>query len=306
MGVPNPDIFLYHLPDSQTGFLIYMYMAGQQSQVPIQWTPEYFTALCNYLDGLYLAATTLNTFFKYIKKLALAINQEITTYQYAEFDVVLACAKLPIDNKWPVSQEFLQELCAAADLLFEEYDATLAKVMMMTAWACFMRVSEYTNSKAYKDHNVEVHAVDITDDGIGIIFESDKTSKVSTQPKHCLQCWEFLPKGACQVYEKYLQLRPRNVVKFFIRTDGRQLSRDDFCDFLDACLLLTRWHWAHIITHSLRVGGGPAMPASLDLVSSQYSIWYGGHATPTPSTLTLAPICWGSTSHISQKRSLNL
>ena len=190
MGVPNPDIFLYHLPDSQTGFLIHMYTAGQQYQVPMRWTPEYFTALCNYLDGLYLAAAMLNTFFKYIKKLALALNQDITTYQYAEFDTVLAHAKLPIDNKWPVSQECLQELCAAADVLFEEYAATLAKVMMMTAWACFMRVSEYTNSKAYKDHNVEVHAVDITDDGIGIIFESDKTSKVSGNSKTLEGCLE--------------------------------------------------------------------------------------------------------------------
>ena len=97
----------------------------------------------------------------------------------------------------PVSRALLQELCAATDLLFTEYDATLVKAMLITALGVFMRISEYTEvRKDAHDHNIDADAVDITNDGIGVIFRSDKTSNIFSRPQHRLASWDFLPEGS--------------------------------------------------------------------------------------------------------------
>ena len=55
--------------------------------------------------------------------------------------------------------------------------------------------------------------------------------------------------------DKYRSLRPRGSEKFFVRMDGQQVTRNEFCHFLDACLLHTRWRFLHVVPHALRVGG---------------------------------------------------
>ena len=55
----------------------------------------------------------------------------------------------------PMSKTLLNKLCAAADQVFQEYDATLMKAMLLMAWGGFMRISEYTAAeKEAKDYNI--------------------------------------------------------------------------------------------------------------------------------------------------------
>ena len=71
--------------------------------------------------------------------------------------------------------------------------------------------------------------------------------------RHRLATWDFLPGGAREIMEKYANMRPK-AVKFFVRFNGQEVTRNDFRHFLDTCLLLTRWQFLNVVAHALRVG----------------------------------------------------
>ena len=213
------------------------------------------SAICEFLDLCYLAASTLSGHWKLLTMLAERLQQKITPEQEAEFDMVLALCKPPVDNKMLVSKTLLNELCDAAEQVFQEYDATLMKAILLTAWGGFMRISEYTAAKNdAKDYNIAADCVDITNDGIGLEFKADKTMDIFSHPRHHLTTWDFLPEGARDVMEQYVKLRPM-ATKFFMRFDGQEVTQNDFRHFLDSCLLLTRWRFLHVVPHALRVEG---------------------------------------------------
>ena len=166
--------------------------------------------------------------------LAEHLQKEHVPSQEAEFDMVLARCKPPVDNKMPMSKTLLKKLCTAADQVFQEYDATLMKAMLLMAYGGFMRISEYTAAeKEAKDYNIAADCVDITDDGIGLKFKADKTMDIFSCPRHHLATWDFLPEGACKTMKHYIKLRPK-AVKFFVRFDGQEVSLNDFRHFLDS------------------------------------------------------------------------
>ena len=73
--------------------------------------------------------------------------------------------------------------------------------------------------------------------------------------------------------EDYEEIRPDGVEYYFVRQDGQQLSRQEFVNMLDLCLLHTSYHNIRILSHSLRIGG-----ASTAILDGQYitSVEYAG------------------------------
>ena len=260
LGVPQPEIFYANLAKSYKIAIQHIYRAVISTGTPWIWNEHFYNVLCEHLDVLYMAASSLTIQFKGIKLLAEALGKPLTPHQIAQFDIVIARGRRAADDKMPVSKPLLIELCKAADTIFDKYDATLSKAMFLAAWGGFMRVSEYTNEfdkkgrLRKKDHNLDFYSIDIEDDGFGVTFESDKTSTVFTAPRHRVIDWSFFPDGAQKVFEDYLKIRLSGVPKFFVKMDGCPLTRNEFCDRLEACLLLTRWRGARIVPHSFRVG----------------------------------------------------
>ena len=97
--------------------------------------------------------------------------------------------------------------------------------------------------------------MNITPDGVGLTFYTDKISVVNEQPKYRMISWSFLPAGAQQMLEEYDAQRPREADYFFVREDGTPLAREDFVNLFELCLLHTRWRFLHVVPHALRVGG---------------------------------------------------
>ena len=123
------------------------YEACHASEITPEWGPTLISAICEFLDLRYLAASTLCSHWNLLTTLAERRHQVITPQQEAEFNMVLARCKPSVDNKMPVSKTLLNEFCAAADQVFQEYDATLMKAILLTAWGGFMCISEYTEAE---------------------------------------------------------------------------------------------------------------------------------------------------------------
>ena len=117
-----------------------------------------------------------------------------------------------------------------------------------------MRVSEYSMGRTLKCHNVRAGAVEVTKDGLAVEFLSDKSSKYSPCVKHRQVPWNWLPKGAKQVFQKYEEIHPKKVLYHFVRIDGRPLTRKNITDWLNMCVLMTDWRRLRIVPHSMRVG----------------------------------------------------
>ena len=127
--------------------------------------------------------------------------------------------------------------------------------MFITAWGRFMRISEYTKVRSgVRDHNIAALSLNITDEGLGISFMSDKTSQASTYPQHRLVRWSFLPTRARLIMEDYKEIRPQ-VFHFFMKMDGQQVTRNDFINILDLCLLHMTYRFLSVVPHSFHTGG---------------------------------------------------
>ena len=148
------------------------------------------------------------------------------------------------------------DLCQAADLFFKPYQATLAKCVFLAAWGGFMRTCEFpAPRKGRPDHNVLPESVNVTPDGLGISFWSDKTNTNSGTPKHRLVLWGFLPPGAKQIFQRFKTMRPKAADRFFAKEDGQPLTANEFSCILDACLLQTSHAKLKITGHGMRIGG---------------------------------------------------
>ena len=179
--------------------------------------------------------------WKTIKDLGKAMLPPISEQQEADFELVREQAKDVKDNKVPVSKKLLRQLCEAADVIFNEYNAALAKVVFLAAWGGYMRVSEYlcTTAKDGNKHNLRADAVISSPARLSFTFRSDKTPKVTDPMKHRFVSWKNLPSLARKAFNQYDKLWPKKAYNYFCKEDGKGLSRTSFLNLLDSCLVLT-------------------------------------------------------------------
>ena len=112
-----------------------------------------------------------------IKDLGEFLLCPVSEGQEADFKLVKMQAKEMKDNKVPVSRQLLKDLCLAADVVFAEYDAALAKVMFIIAWAGYMRIpDEYsrTSGKNGNQHNLMNKSLLTSPAGLSFHFHSRK------------------------------------------------------------------------------------------------------------------------------------
>ena len=167
--------------------------ACQEAQLPLAWGKPQVIEFLLLLDKLHLSAGVLKSHWMYVKQISTMMNHCISGIEKNLYDVVIACCKPINDNKCPVSRELLAELCAAAPVVFQMYNAKLARAMFICAFAGFMRCCEFTESSGNRpNHNLLDHSVNITQDHLGISFWSDKCSYNDLLVKHRLVSWEFL------------------------------------------------------------------------------------------------------------------
>ena len=73
-------------------------------------------------------------------------------------------------------------------------------------------------------------------------------------PCHHLVRWSFLPTGACLIMEDYKEIHLQ-AFHFFVKMDGQQVTRNDFINMLDLCLLHTMYRFLSVVPHSFHAGG---------------------------------------------------
>ena len=106
-----------------------------------------------------------------------------------------AQARPRVDKKLPVSHTLLNQQLTALDLFLSGYEKVLAKATLATAWAAQLRVSEYSSNlvadiQAGDDHNLCRDNILIENDGLTVIFVSNKTS---SQRKEHFILWTNVP-----------------------------------------------------------------------------------------------------------------
>ena len=223
--------------------------------VPVSWGEQQLQAYLIYVNYKYYAAQYLTRQWKTILDLGEFLCAPVSEKQIADFELVQAQAKEIKDNKVPVSMKLLKELCVAADIVFQPYNAALAKALFLAAWAGYMRISEYsrTSGKHGNRHNLRGFGLLTSPAGLSFNFHSDKTSR-SSQNKHRFVSWRGLPKFARQAFADYNRLRPRQAYNYFCREDGIELTRSYVLNLLDSCLLLTSYKHLHVTPHCFRLG----------------------------------------------------
>ena len=99
------------------------------------------------------------------------------------FDYVEETTYEKPDRKLPVSHKCLQQQLSSLDnFLAKGYENTLTKAVLTISWAGQLRVSEYTTkivadiNAGHEDHNLGSGGVLVQEDGITLIFMSEKTS----------------------------------------------------------------------------------------------------------------------------------
>ena len=233
----------------------YFRVACELAELPVAWGAQQLEEFFLYLDDLFFARATLMAHWRVVKEVSRNFKVQIPPRLETLFDFVLAGARPVKDNKLPVTKKLLRALCGAATRVLEEYDATIAQAMFLAAWAGFMRCCEMTApQKGRRDHNIFLESIQITEDGMGITFWSGKSQTMDPTPRHRFTGWGYLPSDAKQVMLKYLALRPAGVDRFFTRRDGRHVTRDEFLNFLDVCLIQTRYANLRITGHGFRIG----------------------------------------------------
>ena len=231
-------------------------LACEMFDEPIAWGEDQVKAFLIYINSKFYSAAYLRRQWNAIQSLGEWLDCPVTEELQADFELVENQGQELKDNKVPISKKILKQLCQAADVLFDSYNAALSKTLFVTAYGGYMRVSEYsrTSGKNGNKHNIRSNAVLTSTAGISITFHSDKTSKSSDPIKHRFVSWKRLPHLAKQAFKDYNRLRPRLAKNFFCREDGAELTRSYFLNLLDACWLMTRYRNLTVTPHSFRLG----------------------------------------------------
>ena len=188
IGLDDEDIQNFTKGMGVKGFsaLVNFHVACEHFNLPVTLGPKQVKAFLIFINYKYYTASYIARMRDIIKSLGKLMLQPITSEQEADFELVFQQAKEIKDNKVPVSKKLFAQLCVAADVVFAEYNAALAKVMFLAAWGGYMRVSEYsrTSDKDGNKHNLKADALITSPAGLSITFQSDKTSKSSDPYKH--------------------------------------------------------------------------------------------------------------------------
>ena len=141
------------------------------------------------------------------------------------------------DKKIPVSHILVQQQLRAVDkFLAKTYENTLAKAVLVTAWAGQLRVTEYTSKRvsyinAGQDHDLGSSGIVVQDDGITIIFMSEKTSR--KRREHFID-YTMVPipefKEIMQAHDK---IRVKNSPVFFCWPDGSNITPNNMANWTD-------------------------------------------------------------------------
>ena len=260
LGVPSVVGYVADWAPSRFHAMLNFIAACIEFDLPFQLGDQQLSAFLDQLDICYYSASTLDSSWGTIKKVAADLQIKIAPKHHAHFKAVKADCKEVKDNRLPISRQLLVELCAAADKIFVGYLACLARVMFVCAWAFAMRIGEYSDVRVWckptqkfdLGHNVRWQAIRLSDIGITCKFISDKTARSGDPIKHRTVPWSKLPPFARSVVEAYNIMREGD--RFFCLEDGRPLDRNAVLNILEPCLAMTRWFPLHITPHCFRQG----------------------------------------------------
>ena len=176
-----------------------------------------------------------------------------------EFQMVKDDAWEQKDDRFPVSWSMLEELCSAADRVLVSYDRTLSKAIFISAWAFSMRIGEFSKTQIHmrrsqKSHNLRAGVISTEEDGLSAAFESDKSIVYSKSTRHRTVVWLKLPPFSKSVIDEYIDIRPKKAPNFFCLHNGEPLQHNDILNFLDVCLMKTKFRFLHVTPHSFRQG----------------------------------------------------
>ena len=258
MGLDEDDICSFTDGMGAKGYsaLANFHVACEHFNLPLVWGPRQVKAFLIFVNYKYYAASYVARMWHTIKSLGKLLLQLLSSEQEADYELVYQQAKDIKDNKVPVSKKLLAQLCKAADLVLEEYNASLAKAVFITTWAGYMHVGEYSrmSDKDGNKHNLKADALITSPAGLSITFRSDKTSKSADPFKHHFISWKSLPAGSRDAFRDYDRLRPLKAINYFCREDGVELTRSVVLNLLDACILLTPFRLLNVTPHCFCLG----------------------------------------------------
>ena len=234
--------------------LVNFHLGCQYAELPIKWGDKQIKAYLVYVHVKFYTAAYLQRQWSILKKVASILDSPISDENKRDFNTVLSFSKDIKDNKVPVSVELLIQLCTAADKLFTGYTVKLAKAIFITAWAAYLRISEYSRTKEGNQHNLHRNAIITSADGLSIKFLTDKTTKESDPIKHRLIRWWVLPWGSEDLMKDYERSCPAGAHNFFCTEDGLELDRNAVLNLLEPCLLLSDWRFLSVTPHAFRLG----------------------------------------------------
>ena len=256
LGVPHPATYAQGLSYQKRLCLQHFWLACHEFNLSLQWGSLQIEAYLLHLDDEYLVASGIKRHWKVLSDIVGITGRKLSADQKTLYDYVLANCHSVKDDKLPISLELLTSICDNAQFLFAPYDTALFRCLFLVAWGAFMRVCEYTSARSgRKDHNIYAQSVEVTDLGCGVTFLSDKVSKDDPTPKYRFIDWPFLPPFVKQAISLYSSLRPKGAKHFFVREDGRPLTRDDMVDALDLCVLHSPFWRMKYMSHAFRIGG---------------------------------------------------
>ena len=151
-----------------------------------------------------------------------------------------------------MSHTLLNQQLAALDLFLSGYEKVLAKATLTTAWAVQLRVSEYSSNlvadiRVGDDHNLRRDNVFIENDGLTVIFVSDKTS---SQCKEHFILWKNVPIANFQtILQDYNSIRNMTSPVFFCHKDGTNLTPNDMANWIELSTSHTDWRGLKITSH---------------------------------------------------------
>ena len=191
--------------------LVNFNLGCQYANLPIKWGDKQMKAFLVYVHIKFYTTSYLQRQWSILLKMASYLDSPISDSNKRDFSTVLSFAKDIKDNKVLVLVELLIQLCSAADKLFSGYTVKLAKAIFITAWAAYLRISEYSRTKEGNQHNLRRNAIITSVDGLSIKFLTDKTTKESDPIKHRLIHWWALPRGSEElrkIMNAVVQLEP--------------------------------------------------------------------------------------------------
>ena len=220
--------------------------------------PQLRAFLCE-LYNLNYTATTISYRWHPIYDIILHNNIPLSDEIITLYNFIREQARPKIDKKLPVSHKLVNQQLEAMDLfLAQGYENTLAKATMATAWAAQLRVSEYSSKlvadiRAGKDHNLHHNGILMEEDGMTVIFGSDKSSK---QCKEHFIPWNNVPiNNFKEIIQEYNRIRITTSPVYFCHEDGTNLTPNDMANWIELSTSQTDWQGLKITSHCYRIGG---------------------------------------------------